>query len=129
MVHHIIGLDEFHQRSWVVPAWLLQLAEYAGVTLDRIERIARVISPLAFEPTVPWSRRFLYAATADRLVPPATVRARAVGPCVSDARECVLPAMNERYHPPAELPEDERLIVDGEQAAVAMVRAVRQRLG
>ena len=61
--------------KWVVPGWLLQLAEYAGVTLDRIERIARVISPLAFEPTVPWSRRFLYAATADRLVPPATVRA------------------------------------------------------
>jgi hypothetical protein len=61
--------------KWVVPGWLLQLAEYAGVTLDRIERIARVISPLALEPTVPWSRRFLYAATADRLVPPATVRA------------------------------------------------------
>jgi hypothetical protein len=60
---------------WVVPAWLLQLAEYAGVTLDRIEQIARVISPLAFPPKVPWDRRFLYAATADRLVPPATVRA------------------------------------------------------
>jgi hypothetical protein len=60
---------------WVVPGWLLQLAEYAGVTLERVERIARVISPLALEPRVPWSRRFLYAATADRLVPPATVRA------------------------------------------------------
>jgi len=60
---------------WVVPGWLLQLAEYAGVTLERVERIARVISPLALEPQVPWSRRFLYAATADRLVPPATVRA------------------------------------------------------
>jgi hypothetical protein len=60
---------------WVVPAWLLQLAEYAGVTLDRIERIVRVISPLALPPKVPWDRRFLYAATADRLVPPATVHA------------------------------------------------------
>jgi hypothetical protein len=58
----------------VLPAWLLQLAEYAGVTLDRVERIVRVISPLAFKPRVPWDRRFLYAATADRLVPPAAVR-------------------------------------------------------
>jgi hypothetical protein len=66
----IVGLTR-----WVLPAWLLQLGEYAGVTLDRIEEIVRVISPLAFAPKVPWDRRFLYAATADRLVPPATVRA------------------------------------------------------
>jgi len=59
---------------WVLPAWLLRLAEYAGVTLDGIERLVRVISPLAFAPRVPWDRRFLYAATGDRLVPPATVR-------------------------------------------------------
>ena len=60
---------------WVLPTWLLQLAAYAGVTLDRIEEIMRVISPLALAPRVPWDRRFLYAATGDRLVPPATVRA------------------------------------------------------
>jgi len=60
---------------WVIPAWLLALAEYAGVTLDRVEQIIRVVSPLAFTPRVPWDRRFLYAATADRLVPHATVRA------------------------------------------------------
>jgi hypothetical protein len=60
---------------WVLPAWLLQLAAYAGVTLDRIEQIVRVVSPLALDPRVPWDRRFLYAATGDRLVPPATVRA------------------------------------------------------
>ena len=61
--------------KWVLPTWVLQLAEYAGVSLDRIEQLMRVISPLAFAPRVPWDRRFLYAATGDRLVPPATVRA------------------------------------------------------
>ena len=66
----IVGLTR-----WVLPGWLLQLGEYAGVTLDRVEQIVRVISPLAFGPKVPWDRRFIYAATADRLVPPATVRA------------------------------------------------------
>jgi hypothetical protein len=59
---------------WVLPRWLLGLAEYAGVTLDRIERIMRVVSPLSFTPRLPWERRFIYAATADRLVPPATVQ-------------------------------------------------------
>jgi hypothetical protein len=58
---------------WVLPHWLLRLGELAGVTLDGVERIVRVISPLALRPKVPWDRRFLYAATADRLVPPATV--------------------------------------------------------
>ena len=71
----IPATDYVGLTRWVLPAWLLQLAEYAGVTLDRIEQIVRVISPLAFPPQVPWERRFLYAATADRLVPPATVQA------------------------------------------------------
>ena len=57
------------------PGWLLQLATYAGLGLDRIERLVRVVSPLALAPRVPWDRRFLYAATADRLVSPASVRA------------------------------------------------------
>ncbi len=69
----IPATDYVGLTRWVVPAWLLALAEYAGVTLDRVEQVVRVISPLAFAPRVPWDRRFLYAATADRLVPPATV--------------------------------------------------------
>jgi hypothetical protein len=69
----IPATDYVGLTRWVLPTWLLALAEYAGVTLDRIEQIARVISPLALTPRVPWDRRFLYAATADRLVPPATI--------------------------------------------------------
>ena len=71
----IPATDYVGLTRWVLPGWLLQLAEYAGVTLDRIEQLLRVISPLALPPKVPWNRRFLYAATADRLVPPATVHA------------------------------------------------------
>ena len=71
----IPATDYVGLTRWVLPAWLLRLAELAGMTLDRIERIVRVISPLALRPQVPWNRRFLYAATGDRLVPPATVRA------------------------------------------------------
>lgn len=71
----IPATDYVGLTRWVLPGWLLSLAEYAGVTLERVEQLVRVISPLAFRPKVPWGRRFLYAATADRLVPPAAVRA------------------------------------------------------
>jgi dienelactone hydrolase len=71
----IPATDYVGLTRWVLPSWLLLLAEYAGVSLDRVERLARVISPLAFTPRVPWNRRFLYGATADRLVPPATIQA------------------------------------------------------
>jgi hypothetical protein len=71
----IPATDYVGLTRWVLPAWLLQLAEFAGVSLDRVERLARVISPLALAPRVPWDRRFLFGATADRLVPPATIRA------------------------------------------------------
>jgi hypothetical protein len=71
----IPATDYVGLTRWVLPAWLLWLAEYGGLSLDRVERLARVISPLALAPKVPWDRRFLYAATADRLVPPATVLA------------------------------------------------------
>jgi hypothetical protein len=70
----IPATDYVGLTRWVLPSWLLRLGEYAGLSFDAIERIARVISPLAFAPRVPWDRRFLYAATADRLVPPASVR-------------------------------------------------------
>jgi hypothetical protein len=71
----IPATDYVGLTRWVLPAWLLRLAEHAGVSLDRVEQLVRVISPLAFAPKVAWDRRFLYAATADRLVPPATVQA------------------------------------------------------
>ncbi len=71
----IPATDYVGLTRWVLPTWLLQLAEYAGLALDRVERLVRVISPLAMAPRVPWDRRYLYAATADRLVPPAGVRA------------------------------------------------------
>lgn len=69
----IPATDYVGLARWVLPGWLLRLAEYGGLSLDRVERLMRVISPLGFAPRVPWDRRFLYAATADRLVPPATV--------------------------------------------------------
>ena len=55
--------------------WLLALLESLGLSLDRIERLVRVISPLALAPRIAWDRRYLYAATADRLVPPHGVQA------------------------------------------------------
>jgi hypothetical protein len=69
----IPATDYIGLTRWVLPAWLIRLAEYGGLSLDRVERLMAVISPLAFAPKIPWERRFLYAATADRLVPPATV--------------------------------------------------------
>jgi hypothetical protein len=52
------------------PALLVRAAERAGFCLDRIERLLRVVSPLALEPKVPHARRFLYAGLADRLASP-----------------------------------------------------------
>jgi len=66
----IPATDYVGLTRWVLPGWLLQLAEYAGLALDRVERLVRVISPLVMSPRVPWEHRYLYAATADRLVPP-----------------------------------------------------------
>jgi hypothetical protein len=37
---------------------------------DRMAEIMRVVSPLALEPRLPVERRFVFAAVADRLVPP-----------------------------------------------------------
>ena len=40
-----------------------------GVTEERMGRLLRVVSPLAFEPTVPEDRRTIFAGVADRVVP------------------------------------------------------------
>jgi pimeloyl-ACP methyl ester carboxylesterase len=69
----IPALDYVGLTRWVLPAWFLRLAEYGGIGLENVERLARVISPFVFAPRVPWERRFLYAARADRLVPPAGI--------------------------------------------------------
>ena len=58
----------------VFPAWLLWLAEYAGLALDRVEQLARVISPFAMTPLVPWERRYLFGARGDRLVSPRSIQ-------------------------------------------------------
>lgn len=47
----------------------LGAAERAGFTWPRVERIFRVVAPLAMPPRVGWRRRFLFAGTADRIVP------------------------------------------------------------
>jgi hypothetical protein len=50
--------------------WLQRL----GVDLDQAREVLRPISPLVLEPKVPKERRFILAATGDRLVTPDQVR-------------------------------------------------------
>jgi hypothetical protein len=57
-----------------VPRSLLRLSERAGFPWPMLERLARVVSPLALEPRVPAARRFVFAATGDRLAPPQQAR-------------------------------------------------------
>ena len=49
-------------------------ATRAGLTAESVSRLLRVASPLGLEPRVPFERRFIFGATADRLVPPFQVR-------------------------------------------------------
>lgn len=55
---------------WHAPALMWRVVERLGYRLEPIERLLRVVSPLAMRPRVPHERRFLFAATADRLAPP-----------------------------------------------------------
>lgn len=52
----------------------LDYAKSRGFDLDRVHDVLRVVSPLALEPKVPLAGRFLFGATADRLVTPDHVR-------------------------------------------------------
>ncbi len=52
------------------PALLVRVAERAGFPFREIERVLRVVSPLAIPPRVPRERRFVYAGLADRLASP-----------------------------------------------------------
>jgi hypothetical protein len=56
------------------PLLLVRAAERAGFSFDRIERLLRVVSPLALAPKVAHERRFLYAGLADRLAAPEQAR-------------------------------------------------------
>lgn len=64
-----IGLGRLH-----LPAAMQQLACSIGLDWQRVERVYRVISPLAMEPQIAWERRNIFGATADRIVPLSQVR-------------------------------------------------------
>jgi hypothetical protein len=52
------------------PTLVVRAAERAGFSFERTERLLRVVSPLALEPRLEHSRRFLYAGLVDRLASP-----------------------------------------------------------
>jgi len=56
------------------PAHVLHTAESRGLEHERAERVLRVVSPLAFVPLVPAERRWIFAGSADQLVPAAHVQ-------------------------------------------------------
>jgi hypothetical protein len=56
------------------PVLHLREVEKAGMEEERSRQVMSVVSPLALEPLVPHERRYLFAAVADRLVPPDQVR-------------------------------------------------------
>jgi hypothetical protein len=55
---------------WHTPPPVLPVAEAAGLDYDAVDRVLRVVSPLALTPRVPHARRFVYGGVADQIVPP-----------------------------------------------------------
>lgn len=55
------------------PEHILHVAEGRGLDRGQAERVLRVVSPLALAPRVPAERRWIFAGTADQLVPAAHV--------------------------------------------------------
>jgi hypothetical protein len=53
---------------------MLQTAEMLGVDWEKVERILRVVSPLALQPLVSKERRFIFGGLRDRIVPRTQVR-------------------------------------------------------
>jgi len=51
------------------PEHILRIAEHRGFDRARAERVLRVVSPLALAPLVPHERRWIFAGSADQLVP------------------------------------------------------------
>jgi hypothetical protein len=66
--------DYVDLARWNAPALMLRLADRQSVDWEAVGRLLRVISPLAIPPRVARERRYLFAATADRLVPPEHAR-------------------------------------------------------
>lgn len=64
----LVGIARHH-----VPAFLLALAERAGIAWDSVGRLLQVVSPLHLAPRVPHGRRFVFGGTHDRLVPAAQI--------------------------------------------------------
>jgi hypothetical protein len=56
------------------PPLHLQSATSSGVEEGSVRRVSSVVSPLELSPAVPLERRYIFGATADRLVPPDQVR-------------------------------------------------------
>ncbi len=52
------------------PRLLLRAAESEGLRIDDVERLLRVVSPLALAPQLPLERRFVYGAVGDQLTSP-----------------------------------------------------------
>jgi hypothetical protein len=52
-----------------LPPFVLEWTQHLGMAWPDIERLCAVVSPLGVAPRVPRERRYLFAATEDRLVP------------------------------------------------------------
>ncbi len=74
VVAGIPAADFIHLGQVHIPTPMLTAALGAGVDWARVERVYRVISPLAMPPRVPKAQRYLFAGTADRIVPLAQPR-------------------------------------------------------
>ncbi len=59
---------------WNMPSLILRLATHLPFDWEAVAHLFRVVSPLAIAPRVPRDRRYLFAASADRLVPPRHAR-------------------------------------------------------
>lgn len=59
---------------WNLQPLILRLADGLRIDWDALGRLFRVVSPLAVTPRLPREQRYLFAACADRLVPPAHAR-------------------------------------------------------
>ncbi len=56
------------------PLLLRKTAETLGLDWDKVERLFRVVSPLAFRPRVPKECRYIFGAVQDRIVPRGQVK-------------------------------------------------------
>jgi aminoglycoside phosphotransferase family enzyme/predicted kinase len=75
-------------------------------------------------------RPFLFVeVTCDEATVRARLRARDAGPSVSDAREDLFARAASLHRPAEELPDEERLVVEGRGSPAGCAHAVRRRVG